>query len=160
MSMIMIAAYDLIGGAKPNQHQFHWVNDVCKEMGLDAIVVIHMDASWTRGSIDKRTQELIPEEMKVALKGSVIYPWGKFHRASEASGIKLLNKLNIPLAAYSIHTRLPITMSVEEPNETFEVAEKNIIHPLSVTVESFVSLMTSRMMTDITSTHVKAAGEK
>ncbi|MBY0516981.1 MAG: hypothetical protein K2P81_08745 [Bacteriovoracaceae bacterium] len=160
MSMIMIPAYDLIGGAKPNQHQFHWVNDVCKEMGLDAIVVLHMDASWTRGSIDKRSKEVIPEEMKMSLRGSVIYPWGKFHQAVEAKGEKSLSKLNIPLAAYSIETRFPITLTVEESAETFESAENNIINPLRATFTSFASLMSSRMMTDILATHSQSAGEK
>lgn len=46
-SLLLVPAADLMGGAKWSEHQKLMVNDVAKELDLDALLVIMSEASWT-----------------------------------------------------------------------------------------------------------------
>ncbi len=40
VSLLLVPATDIMGGAKPNQHHHHWVNDLCGELVMDAILLV------------------------------------------------------------------------------------------------------------------------
>ncbi len=153
VGLLLVPAIDLLGGAKPSQHQHHWVNDLAKELEVDAVVVVFLGAEWRRGGVDKRSQEVIPEEMKVRAQASVLYPWGRYHQVGEALGKTNLPKLNVPLASYNVKASFPVTISVPENEETTNKAREMVVVPMRRTLNRLSSLMIERMLTDIRQTH-------
>jgi hypothetical protein len=153
VSLMYVPAYELMGGAKPSQHQHHWVNDLCKELGLDAVVVVSLSADWSRGGLDKRSQALIPEKMDISVESTILYPWGTHHKILEAQKKSTNQKRNMPLAAYSAKVSVPVLITVDPAQETFDTAMKNVIFPLTVYGESLLSLVAQRMVADIYQTY-------
>lgn len=153
VGVLLVPANELMGGAKPSQHQHHWVNDLAKELELDAVVIVFLGAEWRRGGVDKRSQAVIPEELKVRAEASVLYSWGRYHQVGEALGKTNLPKLNVPLASYNVKTTLPVTISVSEAEETTNVARSNVIVPLRTTLNRLSSLLVERIISDIRQTH-------
>jgi hypothetical protein len=153
LSMVLIPAQDLMGGAKPSQHQHHWVNDLCKELNVDAVVLVHIASEWRRGSVDKRTQEKIAEEMKLKLRATTLYPWKTYHTVGEGLGKTNLQKLNVPLASYEAETKLPLQITMPESEETFESAMNNVINPVRTHLARLSGLVQERVTSDIRQTH-------
>jgi hypothetical protein len=153
VSLMYVPAYELMGGAKPSQHQHHWVNDLCKELGLDAVVVVSMSADWSRGGVDKRSQALIPEKMDISVESTIIYPWSTHHKILEEQKKSTTQKRNMPLAAYSAKASVPVLISIDPAQETFETAMRNVIFPLTVYGDSLLSLVAQRIVADIYQTY-------
>ena len=153
VSLMYVPSYELLGGAKPSQHQHHWVNEICKELKLDALVVVSIGADWNRGGVDKRSKEAIPEIMKINVKATTLYPWSTHHRILELQKRSSNQKLNMPLASYSTQVSLPVKITLNESEETFENAMKNVIYPLNVHTEALLSLVAQRMIADIYQTY-------
>jgi hypothetical protein len=152
-SILLVPSYELMSGPKPSQHQHHWINDICKELGLDAVVVASLEASWQRAGVDKRTKVVRNEEMNLSFKASLIYPWSTHHQILEKKNKATFYKSNIPLAAYSIDHIEPIVLSVESSQETFETAEKNIFNVLDTNMGALIHLVSQRIVSDIIQTH-------
>lgn len=153
ISLMYVPAYELMGGAKSSEHQSHWVNDLCKELGLDAVVVASISADWSRGGVDKRTKAVVPENMIITAEATVLYPWSTHHKILEAQKKSISHKRNMALAAYSSKAEVPVTITLPPEQETFEVAMKNVIFPLTVHTESLLSLLAQRMVADIYQTY-------
>ncbi len=153
VGLLLVPAIELLGGAKPSQHQHHWINDMAKEMNLDAVVVVYLSAEWRRGSVDKRTHEVIPEEMKMLTQAAVLYPWGSYHEVGATLGKNNLPKLNVPLGSYSAKSNLPVKITLTKEAETLDAAMTNVIAPLKTHITRLSNLMIERMLTDIRQTH-------
>jgi hypothetical protein len=59
----------------------------------------------------------------------------------------------MPLAAYSAKVSVPVLITVDPAQETFDTALKNVIFPLTVYGESLLSLVAQRMVADIYQTY-------
>lgn len=153
VSLMYVPSYELLGGAKPSQHQHHWINEICKELKLDALVVVSVSADWNRGAVDKRSKEHIPEVMKINVEATTLYPWSTHHKILALQKNSSNQKLNMPLASYSTKVSLPVKITLDENEESFENAMKNVIYPLSVHTESLLSLVAQRMIADIYQTY-------
>ncbi len=153
VSLLYVPAYELMGGAKSSQHQHHWVNDMCKELGLDAVVVVAVSADWNRGGVDKRSQAVITEKMEIKVESTILYPWSTHHSILASQKKSTTQKRNMVLAAYSSQAAFPVKITLDPSEETFETAMKNIIFPLNVYTESLLSLMAQRMVADIYQTY-------
>ncbi len=153
LGIVLVPAYELMGGPKPSQHQHHWVNDLCKELELDAVLLVSLGAEWRRGGVDKRTQAVIPEEMKIRSQASIVYPWSRYHTIGESLGEKKLSKLNVPLASYSVNVTVPAKITIPESEESFTTAFENVIVPMRFTARRISTLVLERIVTDIHQTH-------
>lgn len=157
VSLLLVPATDIMGGAKPNQHQHHWVNDLCGELGLDAVLLVYVDSEWRRGGVDKRTKAIIPEEMKLKVTGSLVYPWGTHHKIAQSLRKSVNSKLNVPLAAYSVSHVQPVLITLPEAEETFENAKTNVIELNQKTLKRLLQLFASRVQQDILGTQLTAS---
>lgn len=153
LSLVLIPAYDLMGGPKPSQHQHHWVNDLCKELRLDAVVIVSVGAEWRRGAVDKRTKEVIPEEMKIRAQATVLYPWSTYHTIGATLGLRNLPKVNVPLASYDVRATLPVQISVPESEENLATAFDHVINPVRRHYMRLGSLVQERIISDLLQTH-------
>ena len=153
LSLVLVPAYDLMGGAKPSQHQHHWVNDLCKELKLDAVVIVSVGAEWRRGGVDKRSKEVIAEEMKIRVQATVLYPWSTYHAIGESLGVRNLPKVNVPLASYQVNATLPVTITVPENEENFRSAFRNVINPVRTHYSRLASLVQQRIISDLHQTY-------
>ncbi len=153
VSLMYVPAYELMGGAKSSQHQHHWVNEICKELKLDAVVVVSLSADWFRGGVDKRSKEVIAERMDIKLESTILYPWSLHHKILNAQKKSTSQKRNMALAAYSTQVSIPVTITLNPEAETFEVAMKNVVFPLNVHTEALLSLVAQRMVADIYQTY-------
>lgn len=152
VSVLYIPASEMMIIPKMVEHQKHWVNDICKELQLDAVILVTSTASWTQGGKDKRTQEVIPEEMEISLGAAVLYPFNRYQAAGEKLGKKDLPKKSIPLAVYSVKTKFPVTITVPESEHNFKTTEKNILIPFRSTYRVLTDLVIDRMVTDVRET--------
>lgn len=156
VSILYIPAIEMMGGAKMVEHQKHWVNDICKELGLDAVLIVSSTASWEQGSVDKRTKEIIPEEMKIGIESSILYPFSAYHNAAkDLTGSTSLPKKSVPLAFYSVKTKIPVKISVPESERTFKTIQDNILTPLRTNYLALSKLVIDRIITDIHQTYEK-----
>lgn len=154
VSILYIPAIEMMGGAKMVEHQKHWVNDICKELGLDAVLIVSSRASWDQGSVDKRTKEIIPEEMKISIESSILYPFSSYHAAAkELTEANSLPKKSVPLAAYTVSAKFPVKITVPESERTFKTIQENILRPLKLNYRALSSLVIDRIITDIHQTH-------
>lgn len=153
LSLVLVPATQFLATAKPSQHQHHWVNDLAKELELDAVIVVYLGAEWRRGGVDKRSQAVIPEEMQLSVDAAVLYPWSRYHQIGEELGKTNLQKVNVPLASYHVKTQIPVTISLPEGEETTKSARKNIIMPLRTTMVRLSTLVIERLVSDILQTH-------
>jgi len=156
LSMVLVPAMDLMGGPKPGQHQHHWMNDLCKELKLDAVVIVHVGAEWRRGAVDKRTQEKIPEEVRIKLRATTMYPWSTYHAVGESLGKTNLRKINVPLGHYEVSAAIPLQITISPEGESFASAMSNVIGPVRTHIKRLGGLVQERVTSDIHQT-LKAA---
>lgn len=154
VTILYIPAMDMMGGAKLVEHQKHWVNDICAELGLDAVLLVGSKAEWTQGGEDKRTHEKIPEQMKLSLEASLMYPLGTYLAAVEevrGAGTTVQKKA-APFAYYSVRTEFPVTVTVGPEYENFATIQSNLLTPFETNYQALAELMIGRILTDIRST--------
>lgn len=152
VSVLFIPATEMMIMPKMVAHQNHWVNDICKELGVDGVVLVSSVVSWSAGGVDKRTKEIIPEEMKFSLDASILYPFSTYHAAAKDKRAELAKK-SVPLAVYSVKANVPVTITLPEDQQTFESIQKHILTPFETHYAALTGLMVDRMVTDIQQTH-------
>jgi hypothetical protein len=147
VSMVFVPATQLMNGPKPSQHQHHWVNDVCRELNLDAVLLVYAGAEWRQEQIDKKTNEKLAEELKIKLNASFIYPFSSYHSVGEKKMENGLPKLNIPLATYTVNAARPIKITGVEQN--FVTAQSQVLIPYRQMAEALSTVMIERLATDL-----------
>jgi hypothetical protein len=150
LSSLLVPATEFLATAKFSEHQKHWINDVSKELELDAVIVVRIDVDWTRGGVDKRTKEKINEEMKFNIESALLVPWNRYHKVGHRIKPKEdFPKVTISLGHYVVKANLPVVISVDEKEETFETVSKNILLPLKQGVENISQLLILKMASDL-----------
>ena len=147
VSMVFVPATQLMNGPKPSQHQHHWVNDVCRELNLDAVLLVYTGAEWRQEQIDKKTNEKLAEELKVKMNVSLVYPFSSYHAVGAKKMENGLPKLNIPVATYTVKATSPIKITGVEQN--FKMAQTQVLTPYRQTVEALSTVVIERLATDL-----------
>ncbi|MFP5459093.1 MAG: hypothetical protein ACLGG7_10190 [Bacteriovoracia bacterium] len=147
ISMVFVPGAQLMAGPKPSQHQHHWVNDVARELNLDAVLVVYVSADWRRETIDKNTQVKTPEGLTASVLGSLLYPFSKYHAAVAEKSSYSVAKVNVPFGVYSLKATKPLTITGAP--ETFDGAQQSVITPVRETVEQMTTLLIERMASDL-----------
>lgn len=154
VGLVMIPATEMMIRSKAVDHQKHWVNDICKALNLDAVLVVSSEAEWHVLETDKRTQEVIPEQMEISIKAAVLYPWRKYvAAATRLRGPGEYAKHSIPLASYSVKTEVPLKLSVPPSEQNFATVQEHLLLPFHATYHALANLVMERIMGDIHQTH-------
>jgi hypothetical protein len=152
LSFLLVPANELMGGPKWSEHNKHFVNDLAKELNLDAVMIVLSDVSWTVAHTDKHSGEFFPEEISHRLNASILVPLSSYHERLEK--IKDPSRPNVTLAfrTYSVEMKIPINLSFSEENQTFLTIERELLAPLMKTYSDFSQMMISRIAEDLKST--------
>ncbi|MFY7993524.1 MAG: hypothetical protein ACOVP4_09555 [Bacteriovoracaceae bacterium] len=154
LSMVLVPAYQLMGGPKFSEAQKHYVNELCKEMGLDALLVIYSNIEWTARGVDKhKNDQDIPEEARLKVEASLIVPYSNYHARLDQlkfNGIK--PQQTVTYRAYSTDVRIPVTITLEEEAQNFTTIEKNILAPVMDVYTQLTQMIISRMHDDVKKT--------
>ena len=150
-SMLLVPTYEFLATSKPNEFQRHWINEICKELNLDAIIIVGIESHWKRGGYNKRKRIEEKEEISLKFYASTIYPFTSYLSKDLVEGKKSLRKLNIHLASYASVFSWPYQLAPKgsKSNRNFSAIKKTLLGPLNTKYYSFAELLIYRLSSDI-----------
>ncbi len=152
LSLILIPASELMGGPKWSEHGKHFLNDVAKELNLDAIISIISYVSWTSAHMDKHSGEFIPEELNIKMKASTLIPLSQYHKRLRKLQDSRSPSVTVCLSKYESHVKFPIKISSKEVEKNFDKISNELITPLMKTYKDLSQMMIMRMEEDLKKT--------
>jgi hypothetical protein len=152
MSFLLVPATEMMGGPKWSEHNKHFVNDVAKELNLDAVVIIMSKAEWTTAHVDKHTGISYREELTLKIEATTLIPLFRYHE--RLAKLHINEKPNITLAyrTYSSTLLRPIAISVEEEKKNFSTIQTEILAPLFKTYKDLSQMTMIRLIDDMKKT--------
>jgi len=147
LSLLLVPATHLMGGASPSQHQHQWVNELCRELQLDAVLVVYHGASWQRAGKDRSSGAEIPEVLRARVEATVLVPFAKWHAALEAKGKRPQQKLSAHLGFYQLEVQRPLDLAGSP--KTFAGAQDAVILPLWDSFALLGDLVRARLVSDL-----------
>lgn len=154
LSLALVPAYEMMHGPKFSEHMKHAVNEVCKELKLDAVMIVMSEVSWSAARIDKHSQEALPEEAKIEIQATTLVPLSSYHKRLEKLGHKRnLHNINVAYRAYESKLQIPINISVPVEQQTFELIESNLLTPMLKTYNDLSHMVQLRIIEDLKKTH-------
>jgi hypothetical protein len=154
LSLALVPATDLMHGPKFSEHMKHAVNDVAKELNLDALLVVMSEIFWTASHVDKKTGLIIPEQVKTFVKLSTLIPLSQYHeRLNKLGYSRDLPKTTLAYRSYESELRVPVLLSVSAPDQTFNHIEKKLLDPMIKTYNDQSQMVMLRMIEDLKATH-------
>jgi len=153
LSMLLVPAAEIMEGPKWSEHAKHLINDISKEMELDAVIVVMSNIQWTAERIDKHTGEFIPEEMRMKLKSSVLIPLTQYHERLKSLGKNEKPNITACYRYYEADLKIPISISVPPEEMSFETAEKKLVNPLLKTYNDLTQMTLFQLINDLKATH-------
>lgn len=153
MSFMLVPASELMSGPKWSEQNKIFLNDLAKELKLDAALVIMSDVTWTAERKDKFSDENVPEELTIKIKASTLVPFGKYHER-----LNILKEREQPVinVAYRYHegvVKIPVKISIPEEEKNFDEIEKRILNPLFKGYRDLSLMTIDRVAEEIRKTH-------
>lgn len=152
MSLLLVPAYELMGGPKWSEQNKHFVNDVIKELDLDAVIIVMSEISWTAAHIDKQSGDFIPEEMMVNLRSSVLTSLSSYHERLEKLKIQDRPSTTLCFRSYESIVKRPVKISVEKDQENFQTVEAEVINPMMKIYADVSQMMMIQLTNDLKET--------
>lgn len=154
LSLALVPASDLMAGPKFSEHMKHAVNDVTKELGLDAVIVMMSEVFWTASHFDKHSGEFIPEEMTLKINASVLISFSNYHKRLEKLGeVRDLPRTTVAFRAYESSVKIPVLLTVPAEEQTFQQIEKELLNPMLKTYKDLSQMVIIKIDSDIRETH-------
>jgi hypothetical protein len=154
LSLALVPASELIQGPKYSEHMKHAVNDLAKELKLDAVLVVMSEIKWNSAHIDKHSGEIFPEEAKISLKATTAVPLSSYRQRLEALGEKRDHpSISVSYRAYESTLKIPIEITIPEEQMTFEHIEKALLNPVLKTYNDMTQMMELQIIQDLKKTH-------
>lgn len=152
MSLLLVPATELMGGPKWSEQNKHWVNDIAKELKLDAVIIVMSDVSWTAAHTDKHSGELIPEQVTVEINASTLVPLTSYHTRLE--NLKDSARPNVTLCykTYEAEIKFPVLISVPEESKTFDMITTELLTPTMKTYKDLAFMTIMRVSEDLKKT--------
>ncbi len=152
MSFVLVPAYELMSGPKWSEHNKHFINDVSKELNLDAVIIVMSEVSWTTAHTDKHSGEVYPEEIKTKIKASTLIPLHRYHER-----LLLLQNNEKPNVTITFHTyeaeiKVPVLISLPDESKNFETIESDLLSPMLKTYKDLTQMTIMRMTEDLKKT--------
>jgi hypothetical protein len=153
LSFMLVPASELMSGPKWSEHNKIFLNDICKELNLDAVLILMSEVSWTAGKKDKFTNVNVPEEMTIQIKGTTLIPAGKYHERLTALKEREQQVINVAYRYHEGALKLPLAISIPEEEKNFEQIEKRLLDPMFKAYRDLTLMMIDRMAGEIRKTH-------
>lgn len=152
MSFVLVPAYELMNGPKWSEHNKHFLNDVSKELNLDAVIIVMSELAWTAAHTDKHSGEVYPEEIKTKIKASTLIPLHRYHERLEK--VKRNEKPGVTVAyrAYESELKVPVLISLPEESRNFETIEAELISPMLKTYKDLTQMTIMQITEDLKKT--------
>lgn len=153
LSLALVPAAELMSGPKFSEHAKHTVNEVAKELKLDAVIIVMSDLHWTSAHTDKHTGEVFPEVANIHIKSSVLVPLSSYHQRLKAAGEnRVFPKINVAYRTYETSVKVPVSISVEEKDQNFQFLESELILPVTKTYNDLSHMIQIQMIDDLKKT--------
>ncbi len=153
MSFMLVPASELMSGPKWSEQNKIFLNDLAKELKLDAAIVVMSDIAWTAERKDKFSDDAVPEEMTVKIKTSTLVPFGKYHERLNILKEREQLVVNVAYRYHEAVVKIPVKISIPEEEKNFEEIEKRILNPLFKTYRDLTLMTIDRMAEEIRKTH-------
>lgn len=152
MSFVLVPAYELMNGPKWSEHNKHFLNDVSKELGLDALIIVMNEVSWTVAHTDKHSGEYFPEHIKMKIKASTLIPLHLYHARLDKIRNKERPGVTICYRAYQSELNIPISINLPEESKTFNSIESELLSPMLKSYKDLTQMTIQRMFEDLKKT--------
>lgn len=153
LSFVLVPATELMGGPKWSEHNKHFLNDIVKELNLDAAIIIYSDVHWTAAHKEKHSGENIPEELTVNIKASTLLPFTRYHERLKLIGNSDRPNVTLCYRTHSTKLILPITISLPPEEMNFENIQSSLIDPLFKLYRDAAAMTAFSMMEELQKTH-------
>lgn len=140
LSFLLAPGYDLMGGPKWSEHKKHLVNDVAKELGLDALILVKSDVSWSYGD---------GELASIKLKASTVVPLSSYHERLLKTGDKSRPNVTLCLNSYLGEVKIPVKLLYPKEEGVFSQVEDGLILPTMSAYNNLSQMMISRIFEDL-----------
>lgn len=153
MSFMLVPAYELMGGPKWSEQNKHFVNDVMKELKLDAAIIVMSEVSWSSAHKDKYSQDFVPEELTFKLQASTLLSLSQYRQRLDKIG-KKNNQPDVTLCyrAYQSELKIPVEISVPDMDQNFKTVEKQLLNPMLKSYKDLSQMMLVRITEDLQKT--------
>ncbi len=153
LSFMLVPAAELMSGPKWSEQNRIFVNDICRELKLDAVLVLMSEVSWTAEKKDKFTNENVAEEMTLKIKGTTLIPADKYHERLAILKEREKQVINVAYRYHEGELKIPIKISIPEEEKNFEQIEKRLVDPMFKAYRDLSFMMIDRMAGEIRKTH-------
>ncbi len=153
VSALLVPASELMSGPKWSEHQKHYLNDIAKELKLDAVIVVMTEVDWTSSRMDKNSGEHTPEAMNISLSTSVLVPFTRYEERLSLVGIKEAPKHTVCFRTYKSKVSFSISITVPKEEQTFSHIEKEVLNPMLKTYTDLTIMTADQMGEDIKKTY-------
>ena len=153
-SLALVPASELMAGPKFSEHAKHTLNQVAKELGLDAMIIIQNKISWTASQIDKRSGDVLNEEAKIGIEATIAVPYSEYEeRLRKLGGDRNLPQETLSYRFYKADVSIPVYISVEKENQNFSHIESELLKPILKTYNDLTQMVQLRIISDLKLTH-------
>lgn len=152
LSFLMVPATELMGGPKWSEHNKQFLNDVVKELKLDAAIIVMSKASWSAAHIEKNSGVIVAEEIKLNISASILVPLSHYNERLENIGIKEKADVTLCYRTYDSEIKIPALVTVPTEDQSFETIEKEILNPLLKTYNDLTQMTLMRVTEDLKKT--------
>lgn len=153
LSFVLVPATELMAGPKWSEQNKHYLNDVTKELKLDAVIIVMSELNWTSSHIDKHSGEAIPEAINVKITSSTLLPLSLYHQRLESIGSKELPGVTLCYRSYEAKTSLPVKISVEAEDQNFDTIENELLSPMLKTYKDLSQMTIMKISEDLKKTY-------
>ena len=152
VSFLLVPGHELMRGPKFSEHNKHFINDLSRELGLDALIIVKSDLSWSVAHDDKHSGESVPDAILINLESSILIPFHSYHERLKKSGSTEESRVSICLRSYQGRLQLPISLSKLEDEQTYAMIENRLLLPMMKSYTDLTQMMIVQISTDLKKT--------
>lgn len=149
LSFMLAPATELMGGPKWSEHNKQFVNEVMKELKLDAVLIIMSEVSWSTGRTDKHSGESIDEAIKIKLHASTLVSLSEYRARALKSGLKDPPSITLCYRDYVTEVKFPANLAIQD----FAGIAKEVIKPTLKSYTDLSIMMVNQIASDLRETH-------
>jgi hypothetical protein len=152
MSFMLVPAYDLMGGPKWSEHNKSFLNDVVKELKLDAAIIVKSEIEWTAAHKDKFKDDFVPEQAIIKIKASTLLPLSQYNERLKNLKVNETPDVTLCYRSYEAEIKVPVFISVPEESKNFDTIEQNLLSPVMKTYKDLSQMTLIRITEDLKKT--------
>jgi len=151
LSLLLVPAHELMSGPKWSEHQKHFVNDLSKELNLDAVILVFSKLNWTAERVDKHSGEFFHDQLNLHSSASVLVPLSKYRDSALKLGIKDPPNITLCFGTYASFIQKELQLNDGSKNN-FEKIESKILNPIFKSYKDMTLMMVNRLNADLRET--------